>query len=177
MIISGTITGVKPMSQQGYGPRNDIHYQDIQITDAQGQQHVGNIGTKAGYAVGSQIQVTVEQGQQGNKFKKYNPQYDNQQNQGGQQGFNQQQGSSQQPAKPQGRDFDKENRGKCRFGLYQAVVKYGVSPSDLLYNVTELKAIEELVEYSMNGLPQQPQQPHDPNETFNQAGGTDDIPF
>lgn len=51
------------------------------------------------------------------------------------------------------RDYDKENRGKCRFGFYQAFIEAGGSPSNLLSSQVELEAIEKLVEYSMEGVP------------------------
>lgn len=58
------------------------------------------------------------------------------------------------PRQPQnrGRDFDKENRGKCRFGLYQATIQAGCSPEALDADVKLLQAIEGLVEKSMNGI-------------------------
>lgn len=57
---------------------------------------------------------------------------------------------------PAQRDYDKENRGKCRFGLYQACLQAGILPGDLSTAWKLLDAIEKLVGYSMCGLP-----PHD----------------
>ncbi len=57
---------------------------------------------------------------------------------------------------PKPRDYDKENRGKCRFGLYQACLQAGLPPVGLVEDWTILNAIEILVGYSMDGLP-----PHD----------------
>ena len=52
---------------------------------------------------------------------------------------------------PKGRDFDKENRGKCRFGFYQAILQAGMNPAELVEDVPSLQAIEKLVEFSMEG--------------------------
>ncbi len=52
---------------------------------------------------------------------------------------------------PPPRDYDKENRGKCRFGFYQAAIQSGMSPTSLVKDKAGLDAIEQLVEYSMNG--------------------------
>ncbi len=54
---------------------------------------------------------------------------------------------------PTTRDYDKENRGKCRFGLYQACLQAGILPGDLSGAWKLLDAIELLVGYSMCGLP------------------------
>lgn len=54
---------------------------------------------------------------------------------------------------PAQRDYDKENRGKCRFGMYQACLQAGLDPTDLSRDWPVLDAIEVLVGYSMNGLP------------------------
>jgi len=80
MIINGTVTSAGQASppQGQYG----VRYQDVTITDQQGYEHHGRIGSKQGYDVGTPIQVTVveKQGQDGpyNYFKKYNPQYQQQ---------------------------------------------------------------------------------------------------
>ena len=56
-----------------------IIYQDITITDQQGKEWYGRIGSKQGYQDNTSISVTVEekQGQDGpyNYFRKYDPQY------------------------------------------------------------------------------------------------------
>ena len=58
--------------------------------------------------------------------------------------------TTQAPTPPP-RDYDKENRGKCRFGFYQAAIQSGMSPTSLVKDKAGLDAIEQLVEYSMNG--------------------------
>lgn len=57
---------------------------------------------------------------------------------------------------PLPRDFDKENRGKCRFGYYQAMIGNGVLPAVLVNDGESLKAIEQLIDWSMNGFPVEP---------------------
>ncbi|MCK5610221.1 hypothetical protein KAR91_50580 [Candidatus Pacearchaeota archaeon] len=54
---------------------------------------------------------------------------------------------------PKPRDYDKENRGKCRFGFYQACLQAGLPPVGLIEDWALLNAIEKLVGYSMDGLP------------------------
>lgn len=51
------------------------------------------------------------------------------------------------------RDYDKENRGKCRLKLYEAHVQGGISAVQLGGDWALLKAIETLVGYAMDGLP------------------------
>ncbi|KKN08798.1 hypothetical protein LCGC14_1053000 [marine sediment metagenome] len=93
-IITGQIT----QADQPGPPTGSyqIRYQNITITDQQGQQLHGRIGSKQGYVQGAQVTVQVEQkqNQQGpyNYFKKYDPQYVGQQ-----QGQGQPQGQQQQP--------------------------------------------------------------------------------
>ncbi len=53
---------------------------------------------------------------------------------------------------PETRDYGKENRGKCRVLLYCATLKAGCNPEILNEDVKLLKAIEGLVEKSMNGI-------------------------
>ncbi len=52
-------------------------------------------------------------------------------------------------------DYDdkktKENRGKCRFGFYQAAIRSGMAPVSIVKDKANLEAIETLVGYSMNG--------------------------
>jgi hypothetical protein len=73
---------------------------------------------------------------------------------------------------PPARDYDKENRGKCRFGFYNTLIG-SIGAAGLLANPAELAAVEMLIEYSMNGY--KPQQ-----ESFNQfaknADQQDNIP-
>ena len=80
MIISGTITQAgQPSAPTG---QFQVMYQDVTITDQQGHEWHGRIGSKQGYQAGAPISVTVEQkpGDSGpyNYFRKYNPQYPSQ---------------------------------------------------------------------------------------------------
>ncbi len=109
-VINGTIinAGVPSDPTGTYA----VRYQDITIIGASGKTCVGRIGSKNGYNVGDQVEVSVEEknGQKGpyNYFKKHNPQYDGQGgSSGGQSG---------------GRDYDKENHGKCFTNLLGAVM-------------------------------------------------------
>ncbi len=54
---------------------------------------------------------------------------------------------------PKPRDYDKENRGKCRLKLYEAHIQGGISAVQLGGDFPLLKAIETLVGYAMCGLP------------------------
>ena len=64
------------------------------------------------------------------------------------------QGSPQpaQATKAPERDYDKENRGKCRYGLYCAAIRSGVHPTSLNEDQPTLQAIERLVDKAMNGV-------------------------
>ncbi len=77
MNITGTITNVGQASEPT--GNYQVRYQDIVITDPNGREYVGRIGSKAGYQVNTPISVTVEvkQGDSGeyNYFRKYNPEY------------------------------------------------------------------------------------------------------
>lgn len=57
------------------------------------------------------------------------------------------------PTTPPPRDYDKENRGKCRLKLYEAHIGGGISAAQLKDDWPLLDAIEVLVGYSMDGLP------------------------
>jgi len=121
MIITGTITNAGPASAPS-GPYA-VRYQDVVIKDNNGYEYTGRIGSKAGYAVNTPIQVTYEmkQGDNGEYmyFKKYNPQYPQ-----GQQGSQQQQAPQQQmpqQAKP-GPDWDKIADSKVLCHLIGAAI-------------------------------------------------------
>lgn len=78
--IIGTITQAGPASNPT--GQYQVRYQDVTITDQQGHEWHGRIGSKQGYQAGAPISVTVEQkpGDSGpyNYFRRYNPQYPNQ---------------------------------------------------------------------------------------------------
>lgn len=97
MIINGTITEAGQASEPTGTHR--VLYQDVTITDKQGVEWPGRIGSKQGYEEDTPISVTVEvkQGDEGpwNYFRKYNPQYSD--NTSGGQGAP----SRRQPSTPQ----------------------------------------------------------------------------
>ncbi len=74
MQITGNITAIGQLSP----PKGtySICYQDIEITGVTGSKMTGNIGSKKGYAAGTQITVEVtEDPQYGTKFKRIDPDY------------------------------------------------------------------------------------------------------
>ncbi len=152
MRITGRITGVgqlgRPTGQFGN------MYQDITVQDSNGTFHYGNIGTQqqGGYVVGPDIIVDSSESQYGTKFKRVDPQQQGQQQP--QQNYQQQAPPPQQrPPQNKPRDYDKENTGKCRYGLYASVIRSGVRAVDLVKDRAELDAIEVLSGYSVHGLP------------------------
>ena len=152
----GTITAIGPTQEGGYQCQGGYVYTYIMSIQTTTDLFTGEIGSKSQpypLAVGSEIHFTVSTGRRGPKIKKVNPQYAQQGTQAG----NYPQDPIQRPAAPQAprRDFDKEARGKCRFGFYQALL-HSMSANDLVSNNTELAAVERLVEYSMNGFSAQP---------------------
>ena len=121
MNITGTITQVSQASEPS--GQYQVRYQDITITDPNGREYVGRIGSKAGYQVNTPISVTVEvkQGDSGeyNYFRKYNPQYaDQPAPQRSQQAPSQAAGSP----KP---DWDAIAEGKVRHGVICAAIQSG----------------------------------------------------
>ena len=172
MQVTGTIRSVFATEQGGYQSQNGyIYTYDMVIDTAQGPV-AGEIGSKAQpypLAPGQPITAESTQGEYGPRLKKVNPQY------AGQPG-------GKQPNK--GRDYDKENRGKCRFGLYQACIQHGCNPAELVADKPLLDAIETLVVWSMTGR-QQPTQPPPntggrPNPAYSENPPPppgDDIPF
>ena len=53
---------------------------------------------------------------------------------------------------PAPRDYDKENLGKCRFGLYQATIQAGCRPEALDADTKLLMALESLAKKCMDGI-------------------------
>ncbi len=175
MIKTGTVVSVMPTQAGGYNSQNGYIYTfDMVINTPEGQVG-GEIGAKSqAYPVGpgQPITVDVTDGQYGPRLKKINPQY--------QQGGGPQGGGGQQS---KGRDYDKENRGKCRFGFYQACIRRGCDPVEMVQNKPLLDAVETLIGWSMNGRPQQPQGATGggPNPNYNPnpapTDPDDDVPF
>jgi len=78
MLINGTLSGVRPPN---FTNRHGVQYQDIQITNVQGQKIVGQIGCKAPYTeqnIGEQGQWDLEQAtnSKGNPYNKLKKHYD-----------------------------------------------------------------------------------------------------
>ncbi len=152
---TGTITNLMPTVDGGYQSQNGwIYTFDISIQTQQGLV-TGEIGAKSqAYPlnVNDQINFEVTNTNQGVKIKKVNPQYAQ-----GAPPINQPQGQAPPQrgrAESPARDYDKENRGKCRFGFYSTLLG-DMSAVDLLGNLQELQAVEKLVELAMNGFPPQ----------------------
>jgi len=173
MSIKGTITQTGPVSE----PKGQyaVRYQDITIS-AQDGDYFGTIGSKNGYNIGAPLEVNIEnKTDQNNKpynyFKRVDPNQQKYQNQGQQQQRPvpqeqyqqpaQQQQTYQpvaqqpmQPARPtpqaQGRDFDKENHGKCFTVLTSAVLQAGIDPQVMLSDLDMRAALANLSTVCMN---------------------------
>jgi len=140
----GTITTIMPTpAPGGYQSQNGWIYTFMLTIQCQDGVHSGEIGTKTQnfpMNTGEQITVEMTQGQYGPRFKKINPQY------AGQDGAPQPQ---QQPSQPRQqpntkpRDYDAENRGKCRSLALCAMIAAGIQPD---YNLCD-----KYVEYMMKG--------------------------
>lgn len=171
MQVTGKITNIAPTVEGGYESQNGwINTFDMTI-QGQNKTATGEIGSKSDtypIPVGSMITVDMTTNQYGVKFKKV------QQGQGGGQ---RNQGSGR--GQSQGRDFNKENSGKCRFGFYQALLQAGANPFEMAEDANLLKVIETLVSFSMEGPVLAPQG-GDPNPEYSdnpEPPPDDDIPF
>ncbi len=148
---NGKIVNIVPTN--GYsGTHGWIHTYQMTIACQDGQ-FTGEIGSKSSpypLTVGQEISVMIENTEHGTRFTKFNPQYAGQA--GSQSPQSTPQGAQNRP-QSSNRDYDKENRGKCRFGFYQADMSSGkFCATSLINDAVELQAIEKLVEQSMNGL-------------------------
>jgi len=170
---TGTIASLMPTMEQGYQSQNGYIYTfDISIQGQSGTV-VGEIGSKSQtypLNVGDQINFESKNSPRGVRITRINPGYapppQYQQPTGGPQT------PQNRPPAPKPRDYDKENRGKCRFGFYKAELA-GRSAVDLAKDINELAAIEHLIELSMNGHKTQPQTF---NEFAEEADRADGIP-
>lgn len=184
---TGIIQSITP--DGGYSGQNGYINTFQMIIQAGNETIQGQIGAKTNVyplAVGAEISVNVENTQNGVRLRKFNPQYEQQ---------NQQQGQHQQapPTQPhtpspqqqqrppqQGRDFHKENSGKCMLKLLEAELRSGKTALSISQNNEEMRAIHFLVQCAMDGIPanllsqESNQDPvnFDPNEKF-----PDDIPY
>ncbi len=187
MQIQGTIGNVQARVDpntneqrfwQAHGKTNYVY--DMSITTPVGPE-VGEISSQTANvypkAIGSFITVNVTDSQYGRKFSAV------QEQQGGQQPQQQAPPPQQRPPQNKPRDYDMENTGKCRYGLYAASMQSGTKAIGLANDRAELEAIEVLARYSVFGLPparqqeppqQQSQEEYDYNRAFD---STDNIPF
>ena len=135
MQITGKITAV---SRLGAPVGNyDNCYQDITILGVSGRTKTGNIGSKKGYAIGSEITVEVtEDPQYGTKFKRIDPNYNKQQ-------YDQSTASG-------GRDYDKEGHGKCFSIILCAFIQGGALPRVVAEDHETLMAIAALATACIN---------------------------
>lgn len=208
MQVTGQILAVSPrydqnnvqMQWQAHG--KTFYTFDMLVQGPNGQVSGEISSTSANvYPKSAGEQITVDSYEQNGYPKLRAIQQDQQQ--GGQQQAPQQQvnqGNYQPPSQAPQRDYDKENRGKCRFGLYAQLLGSGVKPLDLANDRAALMAVETLIEYSMTGIPKadypQPNQPFQqpaqqqappqqqqnqaPQQQFDSNAGfvpTDEIPF
>ncbi len=145
---------VQIVSDGGYQGQNgyiNTFQMTIQCPDG---TFTGQIGSKSGiYPMnsGETINVEVTNTQHGVRFKKFNPQYAQVNQTTAPQAAQPPQRASQRQAQPAGRDYDKENRGKCRFGFIQAVLQAGISPGVIAGDLQMLDEIEDLVEIAITG--------------------------
>ena len=121
-VISGTIKNIEP--DGGYQGQNGYIY-TFQLTIRDGNKEAtGQIGSKSQtypVKVGEQISVEMTDTEHGVRFKKYNAQYAGQ-------GGGQTAGNQAQP----GRDYDKENHGKCFSLILQSAIRRdGLALDDL----------------------------------------------
>jgi len=202
----GTIVEFKG---EGVNPKSQKPYKKVAITDDSGVKHNvtlrGNLPDPSLLNQRAQFSLNSYQGNhQGQPYTGYSGFWNNQaqvapqgQPSGAAQGsltytpVNQPQGQQQPPqqaytppVKPASRDYDKENRGKCRFGFYQAAITMGMTPVQLVADMPTLNAIEKLVDFSMEGFDVPVNLPSDssppPAEGESQSSAYDDgseIPF
>lgn len=142
MIITGTITQAGQASEPS--GQFSVRYQDITITDPNGKEWYGRIGSKQGYQENTPISVTVEvkQGESGeyNYFRKHNPQYaDRNAPQ------KPQQAPSHEPQQPKP-DWDAIAEGKVRHGVICALLN-----SHPINEMPKICDIEYWVNYIITG--------------------------
>lgn len=159
MQITGTITQVGVLGQPT-GAYN-IMYQDITITGASGKAMIGNIGSKKGYAINTQIVVDVtEDPQYGTKFKRVDPKYAGQ-------GVQPYQPAPQQPATEPKVDWDAIAKGKTRCSIACAYIASGKEP--------EIKLVDYWLEYIMTG--QAPMPPAKTTTEQTAPSSDSDVPY
>ena len=134
----------------------------IQFQGEQNQTEGGINSKSSPYPMGNGDEITVEikNTQHGVKFKKVNPQYA----QGGSQGG----GQSSQGQSSGGRNYDAENRGKCRTQFIKAGIQSNQMKCDTFADVLMF------TEFAMTGVI--PPQPQTAKYTGNSTPD-DDIPF
>jgi len=154
---TGIIKAIQP--DGGYQSRNGYIYQYQMTIEVQGEGQVtGEIGSKSDpypMLVGDEINVEItnhDKARTGKKFKKINPQY--------------QQNSGQQASGGGGgRDYDKENRGKIRTQFIKAAIINGQIKCGTFADVIML------TDFAMTGvIPQE-------RQAQQEAVPDSDIPF
>lgn len=156
---TGTIRSIQPNG--GYQSANGYISTFMMTLQTDEGQITGEIGSKSEiYPMNPNDQITVEikNTNHGVKFKKINPQYA----QGGHSGPQQATGG----ARSNGRDYDAENRGKCRTQFIKAAIIAGG------LNCRCFDDVIVLTEFAMTGIPPQAQQ-----QSQQSAPPDDDIPF
>jgi hypothetical protein len=150
---TGTIRAIQPNG--GYQSQNGYINTFMMTLQTDEGQITGEIGSKSqNYPmnINDEITVQIKNTTHGVKFKKINPQY-------------QQQGGTQQ-SQQSGRDYDAENRGKCRTQFIKAAIIAGQ------LNCRDYAECDMLVQYAMTGIA--PPTTRDIGQGQQQE---DDIPF
>ena len=182
---TGKILSIRPTQDGGYQGKNGYIYTFDMTVQLSNGPVTGEIGSKTNQypmGVGQDICVEVQNTEYGPKFKKVNPQYNNQGggNQGGGHQQGNQQGGQQQrrqapPAAP--RDYDKENRGKCAALMVQAAITAGMAPSALFGCQEELLAIKSLSTWLITDMPIGSQSQQMSQQFSQEQGFDDDTPL
>ncbi|KKN07448.1 hypothetical protein LCGC14_1066740 [marine sediment metagenome] len=163
MTKTGIIKQIQKTQTGGYQSKQGWIYTFIVTIQTNEGQVTGEIGAKTEqYPLGvdNEINFTFTKDEYGYKFKKVNPQYAQGDSQGG--------GQATQGQNSGGRDYDAENRGKCRTQFIKAAIANGSLRCDCREDV--LNWTEFAMTGEMNQPPQQSQQQGTPV-------ADEDIPF
>ena len=179
MNVTGQITNIQPTQKGGYQSQHGYIYTfDMTINGPSGPI-AGEVGSKSQQYpknVGETVNVVVQSGQYGNKFKVIQPQ----------QGTQQPQQQPPMPAQPQGNvhqapksdkpDWDKIAEGKVLCNVVCSAIQAG------MIQVTTAPEAQKWTDFIMGkGAPQQPMEatyePPPQDTTDYGQGNPDDIPF
>lgn len=183
MRIEGQITNIQP--DGGYNSHNGYIFTFQMAIQASSGAYCGQIGAKTEIyplQVGQPILVEATQDQHGWKFKKINPQYQNQNQNQVQQRQQGPPASPPQNAQPtyqpvpqdKPRDYDRENHGKCFTVLCEGVLQSGIAPMSLKADPDSLTAIADLATACMNSYDYRSPESNDPSY---QSHEPEDIPW